>query len=126
LDEFWEIYSLISNSWRKLDIDMSSSLYFIEETHVYMDGVCEENSLARLCLVSFYLSKEVLCITPMPSDEDDCFKLKASSINLVVLNVSVSLTALHRETTTFHIAILGELGNKESWTKLHCWTIVLR
>jgi len=122
LDELWEIYSLRSNSWRKLDIDIPTSVYCIEGTQVYMDGVChwlcEENSLAGLCLVSFYLSNEVFCITPIPSDEDDCFKFKASSINLVVLNESISLIAFHKETSTFHIAILGELGIKESWTKL--------
>ncbi|KEH17000.1 putative F-box domain, leucine-rich repeat domain, L domain-containing protein [Medicago truncatula] len=122
LDELWEIYSLRSNSWRKLDIDMPSSSYCIEGTQVYMDGVChwlcEENTPAGPCLVSFYLRNEVFCITPIPSDEDDCFKFKASSINLVLLNGSISLIAFHRETTTFDIAILGELGIKESWTKL--------
>ncbi|XP_024630393.1 F-box protein CPR1 [Medicago truncatula] len=122
LDELWEIYSLRSNSWRKLDIDMPSSSYCIEGTQVYMDGVChwlcEENTPAGPCLVSFYLRNEVFCITPIPSDEDDCFKFKASKINLVLLNGSISLTAFHRETTTFHIAILGELGIKESWIKL--------
>jgi len=118
LDELWEIYSLRSNSWRKIDIDMPSSLYCTEGTQVYMDGVChwlcEENSPAGLCLVSLYLRNEVSCITRIPSDEDDCFKFKASSINLVLLNRSISLIAFHRETTTFHIAIWGELGIKES------------
>jgi len=32
LDELWEIYSLRSNSWRKLDIDMPYSLYSTEGT----------------------------------------------------------------------------------------------
>jgi hypothetical protein len=40
LDELWEIYSLRSNSWRKLEINMPSFLYCIEGTQVYMDGVC--------------------------------------------------------------------------------------
>jgi F-box interacting protein len=113
LDEFWEIYCLRSNSWRKLDIDMPSSWYCIEGTQVYMDGVChwlcEENIPVGLCLVSFYLNNEVLCITAIPSDEDDCFKFKASSINMVVLNGSFSLIVFYEETTTFHIAILAEL-----------------
>ena len=36
----WEIYSLRSNSWRKLDVDMLPSLDCTEGTHLYMDGVC--------------------------------------------------------------------------------------
>jgi len=38
LSPFWEIYSLRSNSWRKLDVDMPSSDCDVG-TQVYMDGV---------------------------------------------------------------------------------------
>lgn len=35
-----------------------------------------------------------------------------------VFNGFVAVTTYHEETTTYHISILGELGVKESWTKL--------
>jgi molecular chaperone HtpG len=75
-DPLWEIYSLRSNSWRKLDVDMPPSLNITEGTHVYMDGVChwlcrndygywkEHNIPFQPSLVSFYLSNEVFFITP--------------------------------------------------------------
>ncbi|MCH89305.1 F-box protein, partial [Trifolium medium] len=66
-----EIYSLRSNSWKKLDVDVPWSWdYNTEGMQVYMDGVChwlakEDN---ESCLVSFYLSNEVFFTTPIPSD----------------------------------------------------------
>jgi hypothetical protein len=68
--------------------------------------------------IILFKQRGALYNTHTPSDEDDCFKFKASSINMVVLNGSFSLIVFYEETTTFHIAILGELGIKESWTKL--------
>ncbi|AES78039.1 F-box protein interaction domain protein [Medicago truncatula] len=107
---------------RKLDIDMPSSLHCMVGTQLYMNGVChwlcEENSPSGLCLLSFYLSNEAFFITPIPSDEDDCFKFKASWINLVVLNGYISLITFHEVTNNFHIAILDKFGVKGSWTKL--------
>ncbi|MCH95473.1 F-box protein, partial [Trifolium medium] len=118
-DSFWEIYILRSNSWRKLHIDMPYSLQCNDGTQVYMDGVChwlcEED---KPCLVSFYLSNEEFFVTPTPSDVDDCFDVKALWINLAVLNGFIALISYYKETTTFHISILGEIGTKESWTKL--------
>ncbi|MCH83843.1 F-box protein [Trifolium medium] len=120
LHSSWEIYSLRSNSWRKLDVDMPYSLHCMEGTEVFLDGVChwlcEEDSSAGPCLVSFYLSNEVFFITPITSN-DDYFVFEAWWINLVVLNVSVALFSYH-EDMTFHISILGEFGMEESWTKL--------
>ncbi|KEH31293.1 hypothetical protein MTR_4g094400 [Medicago truncatula] len=105
-------------------------------TQVYLDGVChwlckedEEDSPDGPCLVSFYLSNDVffemivlmsvsLVVTIIPSDLDDCFDVKALWINLAVLYESIALFSYHEETTTFHVSVLGELGMKESWTKL--------
>jgi molecular chaperone HtpG len=124
---FWEMYSLRSNSWRNLNVDMPSSMYCMDGTQVYMDGVCHwlcgENCPAELCMVSFYLSNEKFVITPIPLthtslEEDDCSTFKVSWINLVVLNGSIALISFNEETTTFHISILGELSFEESWTKL--------
>jgi F-box interacting protein len=122
-DPFWEIYSLRSNLWRELHVDMPYSLFYSEGTQVYMNGVChwlcEENySNFGPCLVSFYLSNEEFIVTPIPSDLDDCFIDKLTWIKLAVLNGSISLISYHKKTTTFHISILGEFGLEESWTKL--------
>ncbi|GAU43974.1 hypothetical protein TSUD_284010 [Trifolium subterraneum] len=130
-DPLWEIYSLRSNSWRKLHIDMPYSLQYNHGTQVYMDGVChwlseedcEEDcedveNYDYKCLVSFYLSNEKFFVTPIPSYVDDCFDTKASWINLAVLNEYITLISYHKKTTTFHISILSEFGTKESWTKL--------
>ncbi|CAJ2636612.1 unnamed protein product [Trifolium pratense] len=119
---FWEMYSLRSNSWKNLNVDMPSSMYCMDGTQVYIDGVCHwlcrENCPTGLCMVSFYLSNEEFVITLIPLDEDDCFKFEESYINLVMLNGFIALIFFHQETTTFHISILGELGFKKSWTKL--------
>jgi hypothetical protein len=119
------IYSVRSNSWRKLDVNMPFSLHCTEGTQVYMDGVChslcekdEEDYLDESCLVSLYLSNEVFFITPIPTDLDDCFDVEALWINLEVLNDFIALISYHEQTTTFHISIFGELGMKESWIKL--------
>jgi F-box interacting protein len=124
LGPLWEIYSLRSNLWRKLHVDMPFSENCTEGTQVYMDGVChwlcekhEDNPIGP-CLVSFYLSNEVSFTTPIPSDVDDCFDVGAEWINLVVLNGSIALISYHEERTTFHVSILGQLGFKESWIKL--------
>ncbi|GAU43964.1 hypothetical protein TSUD_283910 [Trifolium subterraneum] len=122
IDPLWEIYSLRSNSWRKLHVDMPHSSQCYECTQVYMDGVChwlcEYHETVGPCLVSFYLRNEVFFITPIPSCVDDCFYSETSWINLAVLNESTALISYHMETTTFHISILGEIGLEESWTKL--------
>jgi molecular chaperone HtpG len=123
-EPFWEIYSLTSNSWRELDVDMMPySLFYGEGTQVYMNGVChwlcEENySNVGPCLVSFYLTNEEFIVTPIPSDLDDCFIDKLTWIKLAVLNQSITLISYHKETTTFHISILGAFGFDKSWTKL--------
>jgi len=119
------MYSLRSDSWRELNVDIPYSSDHTEGTQVYLDRVChwlckndEKHSPAGPCLVLVYLSNEVFLITPISSDEDDCFNVGAKWINLAFLNGSITLISFHKKTTTFHISFLGELGIKESWTNL--------
>jgi F-box interacting protein len=74
LCSFWEIYSLRSNTWRKLEAEMPPSLDSFEGSQVYMDGVCHwfcgQDSPDGQCVVSFYLNSEEFFITPIPSDDD--------------------------------------------------------
>lgn len=116
---FWEIYSLRSNSWRKLDAHMP---IIVERpakcTDTYVNGVCHWLGIVDLHgdeehLASFNLSNEVFLTTPLPFDLGDRSLQKC----LVVLNGSIAVISESAE-TTFHISILGELGVKESWTKL--------
>ncbi|PNX99634.1 F-box protein [Trifolium pratense] len=66
-------------------------------------------------LVSFDVSNEVFFTTPMP---DDSFDLGLVESHLVMLNGYIALISYYGETATFYISILGEIGVKESWTKL--------
>jgi len=118
----WEIYSLRSKSWRKLDVNIFECDAGLVTSHhsiirVYMDGVChwvcgycEEEKF--ISLVSFDLNNEMFCITPVPSDH------KLHSTQLMVLNGSIALISSHEKTKTIRISILGEVGVKESWIKL--------
>jgi molecular chaperone HtpG len=65
--------------------------------------------------VSFDVSNEVFFTTPMP---DDSFDLGLVESHLVMLNGYIALISYYGETATFYISILGEIGVKESWTKL--------
>ncbi|XP_058722628.1 F-box/kelch-repeat protein At3g06240-like [Vicia villosa] len=117
LDPVWEIYSLKSNSWRKLDLDIPQSVMGTEDARLYMDGVChwlcQYHSPLAPCLVSFDVSSEEFFVTSIP---DDCFVVGASYVYLAMLNGYI---ASFRETRgIFHISILGELGRKESWITL--------
>jgi len=61
--------------------------------------------------------------TPIPidiqTDIDANFYLGLVQRRLVVLNRSLfSISWYYSDTPIFHISILGELGVKESWTKL--------
>jgi molecular chaperone HtpG len=120
-----EIYSLRSDSWRILDdINTTNSQFTaITSEQLYMDGLSHWLSRSGTCnetsLISFDWSNEVFITTPIPSDMNDdicnCFWV---STNLVLLNGSIALILIYTKTSTFHISILGELGVKESWTKL--------
>jgi molecular chaperone HtpG len=134
---FWEIYSLRSDSWKKLDVNIPNRYHYSlnRRIGVYTNGVCHwwarTNHSPNIspnveeCLVSFDFSNEALITTPMPSyldvsipsDYDRSYRFVERQ--LVILNESIALISItDLERTTIHISILGEFGVKESWTKL--------
>jgi molecular chaperone HtpG len=123
---FWEIYSLRSNSWKKLDVNVPNRYYYTLNRRIgaYTNGVChwwartDDSDDVEECLVSFNFSNEMLFTTPMPSYLDVSLSFKYVERQLVVLNESIALISTYTEMATIHISILGELGVKESWTKL--------
>ncbi|GAU34894.1 hypothetical protein TSUD_144250 [Trifolium subterraneum] len=121
LCSFWEIYSLRSDTWRKLESEMPPCLDCFEGSQVYMDGVCHwfcgEDTPDGQCVVSFNLTNEEFFVTPIPSDDDYFVFDETSWINLVVLYGFIGLISYNKD-TTFHISILSEFGVGESWTKL--------
>ncbi|KEH16628.1 putative F-box domain-containing protein [Medicago truncatula] len=120
-DSMWEIYNLRSNSWRKLDLDLPRAHHGWVGVYVYMKGVChwyQDEFEHKGYLVSFDISNEVFCTTPLPLYMNDSFDSVFLLRYLMVLNDHVALISNYVEMTTFHISILGELGVKESWTKL--------
>jgi hypothetical protein len=132
LETFWIIYSLNSNSWRKLDLNLPNHYCFTPNrlVGVYTNGVCHwwartcdspNIEDAEECLLSFNFSNELMFTTPRPSYVD--VKLRRSFKSalgrcLMLLNESVALISTDLEMDTVHISILGELGVRESWTKL--------
>ncbi|KAK2377998.1 F-box/kelch-repeat protein [Trifolium repens] len=117
----WEIYSLRSNSWRKLDIVMPATCGLIaREAKVSIDGMCHWWFFDHTgsCLVSFDLSNEVFYTTPIPSDIGNNFDKECVWRHLTVLNGSVALITYQAQMTIFNISILGVLSVKESWIKL--------
>jgi len=132
-DDVWEIYSLRSNSWRKLDLDMPCGMRTYVGVYVYLNGVChwwnvdvdDDDYDEEAFLVSFDLSKEVFCKTLMPSTLIDNFdsgcemrRFRCEMRHLMVLNDHIAFLSYYYQSPTFHISILGEVGVKESWTKL--------
>jgi len=121
-EDVWEIYSLRSNSWRKLDLDMPCGMRTNVGVYVYLNGVWhwwdDDDDDNDAYLVSLDLSKEVVCITPMPSTKIVNFVFGSEMRHLTVLNDHIALISYYEQLATFHISILGEVGVKESWTKL--------
>jgi len=124
-EPFWKIYSLRSNSWRKLELDvvMPITQFHSTKDKVYMNGMCHwwglimhSNSEFESKLVSFDLNKEVFFTTPIPSEIDD--GSLEDPRQLVVLNGYIALITYKEQMTTCNISILGELSVKESWIKL--------
>jgi molecular chaperone HtpG len=122
-EPLWEIYSLRCNSWMKLDFDIPKLCYDSSEERLYKDGVCHwwfESKTREQFLVSFNLSNETFFTTEIPldihPDRDSNLKFRLLGRHLVMFNGSIASILWY--STTFHILILGELGMKESWTKL--------
>ncbi|GAU43998.1 hypothetical protein TSUD_91770 [Trifolium subterraneum] len=118
----WEIYSLRSNSWKKLDADMPSG-YVRTDMRVHINGVCHWLDELKDCLVSFDLSNNIFFRTPLPSKVHVNFGFVLVDRRFVALNGSIAFissyeTSNANESTNFHISILGELGVEKSWTKL--------
>jgi F-box interacting protein len=115
---FWEIYSLRSNSWRKLDIDMPRR--DDESVVVYMDGMCHWWGIKgdKEYVVSFDLSNEIFLTTPVPLDMYDGSNFEFVERHMAIMNMSITLISNYARNTTFHISVLGQLGVRESWTKL--------
>jgi len=95
-DDVWEIYSLRSNSWRKLDLDMPCGMRTNVGVYVYLNGEChwwddDDDDDNDAYLVSFDLSKEVVCITPMPSTKIVNFDSGIEMRHLTVLNDHIAL-----------------------------------
>jgi len=121
-DSMWEVYSLRSNSWKKLDVDMPSD-YRNSGIEVDTNEVCHWWDGLDDCMVSFDLSSDIFFRTPLPSYVHDNFGFVLVDRRYVALNGSIAFissyeTSYANKSTTFHISILEELGVKESWTKL--------
>jgi F-box interacting protein len=115
LDSFWEIYSLSSNCWRQMYVNMP---LFSPNKNVYMDGVSHwwDKNEKHTYLVSFDFCNESFTTTPIPSYiDDDSFEVNR---DLVILNGSIAFILNYKKASTIHISILGEIGVKESCTKL--------
>lgn len=128
---FWEVYSLKSNDWRKLDINVNVSSVrggSVSGQRMYLDGIChgwyytEDLHGDKAALASFDLVNEVFFSTPIPLDipldEDDEDSFYSIEMYLIVLNGSVALISYTWGTTTFDISVLSEIGVRGSWTKL--------
>jgi molecular chaperone HtpG len=117
LDPFWEIYSLKSNSWRKVNYHMPIRGSLITDvTNVCLNGVCHwwAKTNNKSCLVSFDLCNEVFLTTPSPlADVPDGFY-----VHLIVLNGSIALMSNLKKTASYQISILGQFGVEESWVRL--------
>lgn len=122
----WEIYSLRCNLWRQIDVAiptccLTSCWNNVLNEGLYMDGIChwlsrcEKNK--QHYLVSFYLTPEVCFTTLIPLDIN-ADEISMVERKLLILNGAIASISWYYNTTTFHISILGELGVKESWTKL--------
>ena len=123
LQPFWKVYSLKSDSWKKLHVNMPRASIMDGNFQVYMDGVCHWLSTPQsvgfplqlyvgTCVVSFDLNKETFLVTPVPS------YVIFTRTHLLVFNDSIALISFPDHTQTFHISILDEIGVKESWIKL--------
>jgi len=120
-NSFWQLYSLSTNKWTKLDI-IGHHIPFLQDypngLEVYLDGFCywlgRLEASGQHYLVSFNLTSSNFSISDAPVDKD----VYESSLKLVVLNGSVAMITQHDDPMSFSISILGQIGVQESWTKL--------
>ena len=115
-DPFLEIYSLKSNSWRKLVCNGMPDPWGGGFHHVNLNEFCHW-LMPQSHMLSFDFSNEIFFATNLPSESDILPPTTTRERNLVVLNGSISLIVNEFETAYFHIWVLGELGVKKSWTK---------
>ncbi|XLU58994.1 hypothetical protein S245_053642 [Arachis hypogaea] len=118
----WQIYSLKSNCWKKLDLEMTKKENVDKASIAYLNGVCHwwgsqfaTNGLEEQVLVSFNLSTETFRTTSivwLQENDDSLIR------TLVVLNESVTLISSFAQYNRIEISLLGEVGVKESWVKL--------
>ncbi|XP_013444966.2 uncharacterized protein [Medicago truncatula] len=121
---YWEIYSLRSNSWRKLNGDVMPSSWE-ERCQVNLNEFCHWLGLDN-DMGSFDFINEIFFVTNLPSfdfSKDTSltlydFNRRKLETKLVVLNGYVAFICTVLKTAYFHISILGEIGVEESWTKL--------
>ncbi|WVY93168.1 hypothetical protein V8G54_032256 [Vigna mungo] len=121
-----EMYSLRSNSWRKLERGIEFTVCYDEMDRLYFEGMCHwlgnelNNGICQGCLVSFDLSKEVFITTMAPSyiPFELYYDLKAwyEWRHIFILNGSIALMSNYAG--TIYIDILAEVGKKETWTQL--------
>lgn len=122
-DSYWELYSLRSNAWKQLEVDMPTG-YLNPDLRFHTNGVCHwwDSTNGQDCLVSFDLNSNEFFRTPPPPDGCDNFDFILVDRRFVGLNGCAacisSYETSHATPNTFYISILGELGVKESWTKL--------
>jgi molecular chaperone HtpG len=120
-DSFWEMYSLRSNSWKKLDTFHNSCTL---GERLYLDGMCNwwyflDVPDVKTALASFDLVNEVFFTTLIPLDVPiDVADETMFYPHLVELCGFIGVIAWTIGTNTFDISILGEVGVNESWTKL--------
>jgi F-box interacting protein len=124
-DPLWEIYSLKSNSWKKLDVDMRNCYYHspLRGIGLYTDGMFHwwAKSMSKNiedCLLTFDFSKEVTFTTMAPLNMDGDFEVGCVERHLVSLNGSIALISTYKKEATFRISVLGKLGVRESWINL--------
>ncbi|QCD92628.1 molecular chaperone HtpG [Vigna unguiculata] len=120
----YEIYSLRSNTWRKVKIDITFSMECGLDGNFYFDGMCHWLCETKndVYLVSFDMSNEAYytTLTPLdiPLDICDDFDMWCVNRYLFLLNGSIALMSNYECTKIFYISILTELGKKETWNKL--------
>ncbi|XP_073219621.1 putative F-box protein At3g17490 [Cicer arietinum] len=102
-DNMWEIYSLRSNSWRKLDVDMPCR--DVESVDGYINGMCHwwGQTSDEEYVVSFDLSGEAFIKTHIPLDMYDSLESEWVGRHLTGLNMSIALISNYVNNASFYI-----------------------